>query len=81
MRRHVRFSTQPMPEPDDPADVATLIEMMGSDEMLMFATDYPHWDFDAPERALPGGLEPALRRKIMWDNAAAFYRLSERGDA
>ena len=39
----------------------------------MFSTDYPHWHFDDPEGALPIGLGPELRRKILSDNARAFY--------
>ena len=49
---------------------------MGSDELLMFATDYPHWHFDSPSEALPSGLPQATRRKILYDNARAFYRFN-----
>ena len=45
------------------------------DGHIMFATDYPHWDFDSPERALPSGLDAARRRAIMGANAHALYRL------
>ena len=37
-----------------------LIDQFGSDELLMFSTDYPHWHFDAPEEALPAGLPDDL---------------------
>jgi predicted TIM-barrel fold metal-dependent hydrolase len=43
-------------------------------DRLMFATDYPHWDFDAPDQALPVRLALDLERKIMADNARALYR-------
>jgi predicted TIM-barrel fold metal-dependent hydrolase len=76
IRAHVRFSTQPFEEPDDPQHLLHLIEMMGSDELLMFASDYPHWDFDAPANALPAVLGEELKGKILWGNAAAFYGLS-----
>ena len=41
----------------------------------MFATDYPHWDFDAPDQALPVRLAPEVERKIMAENARTLYRL------
>jgi predicted TIM-barrel fold metal-dependent hydrolase len=41
----------------------------------MFATDYPHWDFDAPDRAIPPSFPAEVRRRILYDNAADFYRL------
>jgi predicted TIM-barrel fold metal-dependent hydrolase len=42
--------------------------------MILFASDYPHWDADAPAeiaRRLPAD----LREKIMFANAERFYRL------
>ncbi len=75
IRRHVRLSTQPIEEPEDPAHLLQTIEHMGSDEMLMFATDYPHWDFDAPTKVLPPKTPEALRRRIFRDNAVEFYGL------
>ena len=41
----------------------------------MFATDYPHWDFDAPDRTLPKVVPEAKRRGIFSGNAEAFYAL------
>lgn len=77
IREHIRFGTQPMEEPPDPKQIVQIIDMLGSDEMLMFATDYPHWDFDAPEYALPKAIPADMRRKILWDNARSFYGFPE----
>ena len=75
IREHFRLSTQPMEEPEDPKQFLPLLEMLGSDDLLLFATDYPHWDFDAPDQAFPVRLPAALERKIMSENARAVYRL------
>jgi hypothetical protein len=40
--------------------------MMGSDEMLMVSTDYPHFDADSPTKNLPAGLSEDLLQKIRW---------------
>lgn len=72
IRDHVRFSTQPM-EQMTAKQFLDVIDWMGSDELLMFSSDYPHWDFDSPEECFPSGIPETLRRKILFENAAAFY--------
>jgi predicted TIM-barrel fold metal-dependent hydrolase len=73
MQEHVWMGTQPWEEPDDPSHFGKLIDMVGTDEFLVFATDYPHWDFDDPVRSLPKGLGEGLLRKIMVENALKLY--------
>lgn len=75
IRDHVKLTTQPMEEPDDPKHLLQMIDMMGSESLLMFSTDYPHWDFDSPTRAVPRALPASLRNKIFWENARDFYGL------
>ncbi|MGH3086385.1 MAG: amidohydrolase family protein [Rubrobacteraceae bacterium] len=75
IRERVRFSTQPMEYPEDPADLYRMFEMIGTDEFLMFSTDYPHWDFDSPRHVLPKTFPKDLRRKILSENARSFYDL------
>jgi predicted TIM-barrel fold metal-dependent hydrolase len=53
------------------------MEHMGSDELLLFSTDYPHWQFDGDD-VLPEGLSKDLARKIAVDNPIQTYpRLRE----
>jgi predicted TIM-barrel fold metal-dependent hydrolase len=75
IRQHVRLTLQPLDAPPDPQHLLQIIGQMESDELLLFSSDYPHWHFDTPEAALPAGLPEALRRKILAENARAFYRL------
>ncbi len=73
LRDQFYFGTQPMPEPDTSQQLLDLIQMTGEDR-LVFASDYPHWDFDGEDRALPVsllGLE--LRNKIVNENAMRLY--------
>jgi len=76
MRDHVWFTTQPVEEPEDPADLRRLFDWIGFDRM-MFATDYPHWDFDDPNRAIPMVMSGEERRMIFRDNARAFFGLPD----
>jgi predicted TIM-barrel fold metal-dependent hydrolase len=75
IREHMLFTTQPMEEPPVVDYLLQVIEHMGSDEMLMFATDYPHWDYDSPDMAFPPRFPEALKQKIYLDNARKLYRL------
>ena len=65
MRSNVWFTTQPVEEPEPREHLADAIEWMGWDRVL-FATDYPHWDFDDPAHALPIRMTEAQRRGSSW---------------
>ncbi|MCC7369561.1 MAG: amidohydrolase [Chloroflexi bacterium] len=77
IRGRMRFSLQPLDAAPDPKHMLQLIEQIGSDDVLMFSTDYPHWHFDRPEEAVPAGLPAELRRKILSENARSFYRFDK----
>jgi predicted TIM-barrel fold metal-dependent hydrolase len=76
VREHVRFATQPIEEHEQaPEDVARLMELAEANRTLMFSSDYPHYDFDHPLRALPKGLSKETRQRVMFENACEFYDL------
>jgi uncharacterized protein len=77
VRKHFWLTTQPIEEPPTAHAFDAMIEEMGMDRRIMFSTDYPHWDFDAPSHALPKTLSPDLRRRIFADNARALYGFSD----
>jgi hypothetical protein len=59
--------------------VERAIDHLRSDDILLYASDFPHWQFDGDD-AMPRGIPAALRRKVLVDNPIATYtRL--RGDA
>lgn len=72
---HVWFTTQPIEEPDRPEHFPQALEHAQLLDRLLFSTDYPHWDFDAPTQALPRSLSKELRAKIFSGNACALYGL------
>jgi uncharacterized protein len=77
VREHIWFGTQPMiePEPADHKYLEQLIDMVGSDKLL-FASDYPHWEFDSPVAALKG-LSRETRNRIRFHNAKKLYNLPD----
>lgn len=71
------FASQPLGEPERPEDMGRIIEIMGADN-LMFATDYPHWDFDAAEELdqyLQNYFTEAERQKVLFDTPVEAFQL------
>jgi uncharacterized protein len=72
-RERVRFATQPLEHTDGEDEL--LFEMLaaaGAPEILCFASDYPHWDFDDPAFMLKR-LPESWRAPVLSENAAALY--------
>ena len=75
LKEHLWITTQPFEEPKDEAQVLDVMRWIGWDRLL-FATDYPHWDFDDPARVLPRGLERDKKRMIEAENARKLFNLA-----
>jgi predicted TIM-barrel fold metal-dependent hydrolase len=74
VRDHVRLTLQPVDVPDTPS-IPVVLDQLGSDDLLMFATDYPHWHLHESADAVLSGLDEGLRRKVLGENARHFYRV------
>jgi uncharacterized protein len=72
VRDHVRLTIQPFDAPADPDHVERAIDHLRSDAILLYASDFPHWQFDGDER-MPAGIPAGLHRKILVDNPLATY--------
>jgi len=71
IRERVRLTAQPM-DAVDGAALERVLDQLGSDEMLLFASDYPHWHYDGND-PVPPGIPAAMLRKMMVDNPRATY--------
>lgn len=72
LKEQLWVTTQPMEEPERPQQLIDLMNWIGMDRIL-FATDYPHWDFDDPFSALPRRLDLATRQRICSGNAKELF--------
>ena len=72
IRGHIRFGSQPMEQPPTHADLTKFLEWLHADEVLVYASDYPHWDWDNPTTVLPG-ISPELRRRVFVENPCELY--------
>ena len=59
VRDHIRLTIQPFDAPPSAAHIGRIMDQLQSDDMLLFSTDFPHWQFDGDEM-LPAGLSPEL---------------------
>ena len=75
LREHFYFSSQPVEEPENPTDLIGIYETIGWDRML-YASDYPHWDYDDPKYAFKTSIPDDKKRMLMRDNARGLYRLA-----
>jgi predicted TIM-barrel fold metal-dependent hydrolase len=76
IRRHVRVTVAPL-DPGPPAEMAEIASWLGSESLLMFASDYPH-AHEVPLAGLLPLLPEAMRPRLMADSARALYDLEGR---
>jgi predicted TIM-barrel fold metal-dependent hydrolase len=74
MRDHIRLSTQPLDDESRPDDLYRMIEESYLSEMIVYSSDYPHWDNDRPGAVL-NKLSDDTKRKVFCDNAKGILRL------
>jgi predicted TIM-barrel fold metal-dependent hydrolase len=72
-RSNLWYSSQPADEPEKPEFLRQSLDWLGWDRLL-FATDYPHWDFDDPAHVLPMKISEEQRRAFFMGNARKVYR-------
>jgi uncharacterized protein len=71
VRDHIRLSTQPLERPDKIEHLWHVLEAIDGKNILMFASDYPHWDFDDPTQLL---LPTDWKENIFDANARKIYK-------
>lgn len=77
VRERFYFATQPLGEPMAPEHMQQLLEMVGTDSLL-FASDYPHWDFDHPSELnahLSTFFDEDQRGSVLHKNATKAFKL------
>ena len=73
VRDHIRFTTAPL-DADDAPELGTVIDWLGSETMLLFASDYPH-DHGDDVGILIDALPESMRGPVMAGNSREWYGL------
>jgi predicted TIM-barrel fold metal-dependent hydrolase len=69
------YATQPIEEPEDLRDVATMVSLYQGEDSTVFASDWPHHDFDHPSKVYQVPFSEEVRRKIFGENALRLFRI------
>jgi predicted TIM-barrel fold metal-dependent hydrolase len=72
VREAFTFSTQPLDETESPAELTALFETPGLESMLLFSSDYPHYDADDPGFVM-ARIPDSMRAKVCYENALATF--------
>ena len=78
--RDMYYTTQPMEVVDEQALECTF-RMMNAETQLLYASDYPHWDFDLPSTIWDRPwLSEKAKHNILGGTAARLFKLPPRND-
>ncbi len=76
VREQMWFATQPIEEPDSPHDLVAMIKLYDADgSRTLFASDWPHHDFDHPKALLKLPMTPEMKRNIMGASALELFNI------
>ncbi|GAC1435304.1 MAG: amidohydrolase family protein [Chloroflexota bacterium] len=67
------FATQPIEEPEKGEDLVAMMKLFDGENQVLFASDWPHHDFDHPRQVFALPLSPEAKRKIMGENALRLF--------
>ena len=73
VREHFTFTTQPLDEVDTRRERAALFGPDGLDKMLLFSSDYPHYDTDDPGFVIRSRIPAGIREAVCYQNAVRVF--------
>jgi len=73
MKERMWFATQPLEEPDNPQHLVDIIRMYDGENRTLYASDWPHHDFDHPKSIMNLPMPLEMKRKIMGENALELF--------
>lgn len=69
---HIRVTTQPLEISPKRGHLIDLLDSIGGEDILMFSSDYPHWDTDDAQY-IRSRLPRSWHQKVFHDNAAKLF--------
>lgn len=76
LREQMWFATQPVEEPENPLHIVETIKHYDPDgTRTLFASDWPHHDFDHPRAIKNLPMSDEMKRRILGENAIELFNL------
>jgi nitrite reductase/ring-hydroxylating ferredoxin subunit len=72
-------ATQPIEEPERLRDLVTLMELYDGEDTTIYASDWPHHDFDHPMKLNQVPFSEEQRRKVFGENALELFGIDSSG--
>jgi uncharacterized protein len=73
------YATQPVEEPENLGDLVTLMNLYDGEDRTIFASDWPHHDFDHPSKVHQIPFSNEVRRKVFGENALKLFKIDAQG--
>jgi uncharacterized protein len=73
IREHVWVTTSPSDGAHEPGRLDLVVERLGSESMLVYSSDFPHWHVTDGRALAHGTADPALWDRITRTNPSALY--------
>jgi predicted TIM-barrel fold metal-dependent hydrolase len=77
--KQIYVATQPIEEPERLRDIVTLMELYDGEDTTVFASDWPHHDFDHPMKLDMVPLSEEARAKVFGENALTLFGIDRDG--
>jgi uncharacterized protein len=74
------FATQPVEEPENLGDLVKFMELYDGEDNTIFASDWPHHDFDHPMKVHQVPFTNEVRRKVFGENAMRLFNIDVQGN-
>jgi predicted TIM-barrel fold metal-dependent hydrolase len=73
------YATQPIEEPENLGDLVTLMNLYDGEDRTIFASDWPHHDFDHPSKVHQIPFSNEVGRKVFGENALKLFKIDAQG--
>ena len=76
--QHMYYATQPIEEPKRRKDLVDLMNLFDGEDRVVFASDWPHHDFDHPRQVFDLPMSREAKAKVMGGNAAKLFGIEQK---